>query len=99
MNKDEMKDKISMALQDPVLQQGFEIICQNLAELEKENAELKASKDMVETDLATIAYRLYARAERYKLKWHDLRKDPNDVPNDNRYVWTNVGAGYHDADG
>lgn len=34
MNKDEMKDKISMALKDPVLQQGFEIIC-------KENAELK----------------------------------------------------------
>ena len=29
-----MKDKISMALKDPILQQGFEIIC-------KENAELK----------------------------------------------------------
>ena len=34
--KDEMKDKISMALKDPVLQQGFEVICKNLAELEKE---------------------------------------------------------------
>ncbi len=33
--KDEMKNKISMALKDPILQQGFEIIC-------KENAELKA---------------------------------------------------------
>ena len=32
--KDEIKDKISMALKDPVLQQGFEILC-------KENAELK----------------------------------------------------------
>lgn len=32
--KDEMKNKISMALKDPILQQGFEIIC-------KENAELK----------------------------------------------------------
>ena len=41
MTKDEMKDKISMALKDSVLQQGFEIICKNLAELEKENAELK----------------------------------------------------------
>ena len=40
MTKDEMKDKISMALKDPILQQGFEIICKNLAELEKENAEL-----------------------------------------------------------
>ena len=41
MTKDEMKDKISMALKAPVLQQGFEIICKKLAELEKENAELK----------------------------------------------------------
>ena len=44
--KDEMKNKISMALKDPVLQQGFEIICKNLAELEKENAELKGIKDI-----------------------------------------------------
>ena len=34
MTKDEMKDKISMALKDPILRQGFEIIC-------KENAGLK----------------------------------------------------------
>lgn len=34
IDKDEMKNKISMALKDPILQQGFEIIC-------KENAELK----------------------------------------------------------
>ena len=46
MTKDEMKDKISMALKDPILQQGFEVICKNLAELEKENAELKAIKDI-----------------------------------------------------
>ena len=43
---DEMKDKISMTLKDPVLQQGFEIICKNLAELEKENTELKGIKDI-----------------------------------------------------
>jgi FtsZ-binding cell division protein ZapB len=41
MTKDEMKSRISMALKDPILQQGFEIICKNLSELEKENAELK----------------------------------------------------------
>ena len=41
MTKDEMKDKISMALKDPILQQGFEIICKNLAKLEKENARLQ----------------------------------------------------------
>jgi hypothetical protein len=34
MTKDEMKSRISMALKDPILQQGFEIIC-------KENAELR----------------------------------------------------------
>ena len=33
-----MKNRISMALKDPTLQQGFEIIC-------KENAELKADND------------------------------------------------------
>lgn len=41
MTKDEMKNRISMALKDPILQQGFEIICKNLVELEKENAELR----------------------------------------------------------
>ena len=41
MTKDEMKNKISMALKDPMLQQGFEIICKTIAELEKENAELE----------------------------------------------------------
>ena len=59
MNKDEMKNKISMALKDPILQQGFEIICKENAEfkeqlyafdeerekLRKENAELKADND------------------------------------------------------
>lgn len=33
--KNEMKNKISMALKDPTLQQGFEVIC-------KENAQLRA---------------------------------------------------------
>ena len=42
MTKDEMKDKISMALKDPILQMGFEVICSKLSRLEKENAELKA---------------------------------------------------------
>ena len=34
MDKDEMKNRISLALKDTILQQGFELIC-------KENAELK----------------------------------------------------------
>ena len=40
MTKDEMKDRISMALKDPELQQGFEIIC-------KENTELKGEANSV----------------------------------------------------
>lgn len=38
MTKDEIKNRISMALKDLVLQQGFEIIC-------KENAKLKGEVD------------------------------------------------------
>lgn len=41
MTKNEMKNRISLALKDPILQQGFECICKENAELEKENAELK----------------------------------------------------------
>ena len=41
-------------------------------------AGLEAGKDIAETDLATIAY--MQGDEQYKLKWHDLRKDPNDLP-------------------
>ena len=44
--KDEMKNRISMALKDPILQQGFEIICKNLTELEKKIADIKANCDL-----------------------------------------------------
>lgn len=42
MTKDEMKNKISMALKDPTLQQGFEIICKELEAEKQLNAEIKA---------------------------------------------------------
>ena len=35
MTKDELKNRISMALKDPILQQGFEIICREFADLEQ----------------------------------------------------------------
>lgn len=41
MTKDEMKDKISFTLKDPILQQGFEVICKDIAELEAQNKELQ----------------------------------------------------------
>ena len=43
--KDELKNRISMALKDPVLQQGFEIICKENAEL-KSIAEFQQSSNM-----------------------------------------------------
>lgn len=44
-----------MALKDPVLQQGFEIICKENAELEKENKELKTVKiPQLERKIASI---------------------------------------------
>ena len=42
MTRDEMKDRISMALKDPTLQQGFEIICKENAELKKQLENLQA---------------------------------------------------------
>ena len=44
-------------------------------------AGLKAGKDMAETDIATVAY--MQGAERHKPKWHNLRKNPTDVPKEN----------------
>lgn len=41
LDKEEIKNKISIALKGPTLQQGFEIICKNLTELEQENIELR----------------------------------------------------------
>lgn len=38
---------ISMALKSSTLQQGFEIICKNLSELETENADLKKGLSVV----------------------------------------------------
>lgn len=58
MTKDELKNRISMALKDPVLQQGFEIIC-------KENAGLKEEVKNNE-DLATVAYMQGAESQKKK---------------------------------
>ena len=47
MSKEDMMNRISFALKDPVLQMGFEVICSKLARLEKENAELKANNQFL----------------------------------------------------
>lgn len=61
----DLKNRISFALKDATLQQGFEIICKRIAELEKENEELKENA----------------------LVWHDLRKAPNDLPEERGDYW------------
>lgn len=40
MNQNELMNKISFALKDATLAQGFEIICKRITELEKENTQL-----------------------------------------------------------
>ena len=47
MSKEDIMNRISFALKDPVLQMGFEVICSKLARLEKENAELKANNQFL----------------------------------------------------
>lgn len=48
MTKDEIKNRISMALKDPVLQQGFEIICKENKELEEKISFLLSCKNCPE---------------------------------------------------
>lgn len=51
-------------------------------------------------DAFNIGYKAFlAGLKAGKLEWHDLRKDPNDLPDNLGNVWTNVGAGYHNHDG
>lgn len=45
MTKDEMKNKISMALKDLILQQGFECICKENAELKKQIEKMKCCQN------------------------------------------------------
>ena len=62
MTKDEIKNRISMALKDPVLQLGFEIIC-------KENAELKLDlKALEEADNINIAHCMKVNGQLLKAK-------------------------------
>lgn len=47
MSKDEIKNRISMALKDPVLQQGFEIICKENTGLKKRDEQLTKAKEII----------------------------------------------------
>lgn len=62
MTKDEIKNRISMELRDPILQQGFEIICKENSELEKRDEQLAKAKEIIR------AYMLYCKGETHKYK-------------------------------
>lgn len=75
----DLKNRISFALKDAALQHGFEIICKRIAELEKENEDLKkqiscykafeSHYDEIEEDAKAIAKEnaeLKAQIERMK---------------------------------
>lgn len=84
MGKDEMKNKISMALKDPILQQGFEIICKENTELQNENAELKEQNGKLLESCAgaTMMYEHLTKSKEF-LKWfvwYFREGCPNHVP-------------------
>ena len=58
MAKDEMKNRISMALKDPILQQGFEIICKEIVELEQENNNLLDVINNQDVKIADLEWQL-----------------------------------------
>ena len=47
MTKDEIKSRISMALKDPILQQGFEVICKENTDLKKQDEQLTKAKEII----------------------------------------------------
>lgn len=65
MTKDEIKNRISMELKDPILQQGFEIICKENTELKKENEIFKRANEIIaqqrddrDTDISVLESRI-----------------------------------------
>lgn len=65
----DLKNRISFVLKDGTLQQGFEIICKRIAELEKENADLKAEIGLNEaTILGQLEDRVKVIKENEELK-------------------------------
>jgi len=81
MNKDEARlavmGAISMALKDPTLQQGFEIICKENATLEKENAKLKELLEACKQERIEALY----RNEQYIKENAELKKRVDNLYN------------------
>ncbi len=74
--KDEIKNKISMALKNPALQLGFEIICKNLSELEAENAELQDKLKNL-SSVAEVRLANWRKYEKENAELKDLVRELN----------------------
>lgn len=72
MTKDELKNRISLALKDPVLQQGFEIICKENTELSERlldvSEQLRLLKEMPFFSSKTVYRSKNTRAARQQKK-------------------------------
>ena len=67
-----------------------ESVCSDLANAKRHYlAGIEAGKSLAETALATIAY--MQGAERYKTKWHNLQKNPKDLPEPHSTVLDEIG--------
>ena len=78
--KDKMKNRISLALKDPILQQGFEIIC-------KENAELKEEMSAKQVVLNDFKSRFEIVTGRYNQKSSQLTEAKDLIRNLLRVTW------------
>ena len=65
----DLKNRISFALKDATLQQGFEIICKRIAELEKGNEELVDKK----TDLEKRIFELEKENAELKVQIEQMK--------------------------
>lgn len=86
MTKDEARlsvmGAISMALKDPTLQQGFEIICKNLAEFEEKSEKETAHR-----------IRNFNKAIEWKEKCRTLKKENAELKEQNRSYGQLIEAG------
>lgn len=82
MNIDEMKNRISLELKNPITQQGFEIICKKLTELEKENTELQDKL----RNLASVAEIRLANWRRYEKENADLKEEIKELQMKNDFI-------------
>ena len=76
MTEEELKDRISMALKDPILQQGFECICKENSELKNKNKVLELYADLADGKVDEVKLELF-RARRVIMKFVKIYANPH----------------------